>query len=68
MMYGEELTLNGRGHGSRDAVDSDSDEEPTTLQNDDDDSSDDDDDDDDGGHKTSVKTRELEWDDSTLSY
>jgi len=57
--------VSGRGQGSRDS-DSD-DEEPITLQNHVDDSSSSSDDDDDVA-KTSVKTRELEWDDSTLSY
>jgi len=66
MMYGEELMVSGRGQGSRDS-DSD-DEEPITLQNHVDDSSSSSDDDDDDVAKTSVKTRELEWDDSTLSY
>jgi len=50
------------------ADDSDSDDEPTTLQNDDLDTSTDDEDDDDAGEQKTVKTRELEWDDSTLSY
>jgi len=51
------------------ADDSDSDDEPTTLQNDDlDTSTDDDDDDYDDCEQKTVKTRELEWDDSTLSY
>jgi len=69
MMYGTEAMV-GR-HGTRSTADSDSDDEPHTLQHRDDDDDDDDDssdDDVDGGGQKMVKTRELEWDDSTLSY
>jgi len=67
MMYGAEAAVSGRGTQS--PADSDfDDDEPTTLQNNGIDSSDDDDDDGDGSVQKSVKTRELEWDDSTLSY
>jgi len=63
MMYDAETVVSGRG-----TADSDSDEEPNTLQDDHDDDSSDDDDDDDVCEQKMVKTRELEWDDSTLSY
>lgn len=72
-MYGAELAVSGRGQGSRDAGDSESEdeeEEPSTLQNgEDNEDSSSSDDEVDVDQKTSVKTlRELEWDDSTLSY
>jgi len=62
MMYDVEASMSGV-HGT----DSDNDD-PTTLQNGDLDSSDDDDDDEYECEQKAVKTRELEWDDSTLSY
>jgi len=72
MMYGPEAVVGRRA--TRSTAESDSDDEPHTLQHhddddDDDDSSDDDDNVDDAeGDQKMVKTRELEWDDSTLSY
>ena len=78
MMYSEqEAVMTGRaaaGGGAgglhmstadSDDDDDDDDDEPTTLHQDDEDA---DSSDDDSEQKTSVRTRELEWDDSTLSY
>jgi len=63
-MYNDDIEMSIRS--SHDDGDSDSDEEPNTLQNHEmDDSSDEEED---TEPKSSVKTRELEWDDSTLSY
>jgi len=67
MMYDTEAGVTGGDPRDIDESDSDDDGEPNTLQNDGIDTSSDDDDDDCDDQKT-VKTRELEWDDSTLSY
>lgn len=64
MMYGAETELSV--HGTQSPEDSDSDDEPRTLPSHDVDSSDNEDDSD--HDQKSSKTRELECDDSTLSY
>jgi len=64
MMYNDDIEMSVRS--SHDDGDSDSDEEPNTLQNRE--MGDSSDEEADTEPKSSVKTRELEWDDSTLSY